>query len=79
MDLDDVRKPKIPTIIYPAVTSHERQLVGEEALLTPMLARPASFEDPERLLVEDKVTISSEARRQFNRMQMARNKFFLRR
>lgn len=68
MDIDETSGPRIPDILHPPTTSDEAMPVEEKARLRRIRERTSQYEDLDRWMIEDKVTISPEARRKFRQM-----------
>lgn len=72
MDIEEISGPKVPDVIHPPATSDELVPVEEKARLSPIRVRTGPHEDIDRWIVEDRVTISSKARRKYKQMYTAK-------
>lgn len=69
MDLEAISGPKIPDVIHPPVTSDKPEPVEKKSRIRRISARTSPYEDLDRWVVEDRVTISPEARRRYQAMR----------
>jgi hypothetical protein len=72
MDLDAISSPKIPDVIHPPITSDELGPVEKKSRVRLIRERTSPYEDLERWTIEDRVTISPEARRRYKAMRFAK-------
>ncbi len=72
MDLDAISGPKIPDLIHPPVTSDELEPVEKKSRVRRIRERTSPYEDLDRWTIEDRVTISPEARRRYKAMRSAK-------
>lgn len=68
MDLEAISGPKIPDVIHPPLTSDELEPVEKKSRVRRIRERISPYEDMERWMIEDWVTISPEARRRYQAM-----------
>jgi hypothetical protein len=71
MDIDETSGSRVPDVIHPPTTS-EALPVEEKARLRRIRERTSQYEDLDRWIMEDKVTISPEARRKYRQMMDAK-------
>jgi hypothetical protein len=71
MDIETISGPKIPDIIQRPVISEEVEPVEEKSRLSHIRGRTSSYEN--LWDIEDKVTISPEARQKYEQMQTQRD------
>ena len=74
MDIEEISGPKVPAVIHPPITRDGPEPVEEKVRLLHIHPRTSPYEDLQRWIVEDKVTISPEARRKHRQLLFRRNK-----
>jgi hypothetical protein len=72
MDLDAISGPKIPDVIHPPITTDGPEPVEKKSLARRIRERTSPYEDLDRWAIEDRVTISPEARRRFKAMRTSK-------
>ena len=72
MDLEAISGPKIPDVIHPPITSDEPAPVEKKTRARRITERTSPYEDLDRWSIEDRVTISPEARRRYKAMRAAK-------
>ncbi|MEW6600552.1 MAG: hypothetical protein AB1499_06240 [Nitrospirota bacterium] len=69
MDLDAISGPRIPDDIHTPASSNSLEPVENKSRVRRITERASPYEDLERWMIEDKVTISPEARRRYRAMR----------
>ncbi len=72
MDIEEISGPRVPAVIHPSITADEAGPVQAENRVSHIKARTSPYEDLQRWIIEDRVTISPEARRKYKQMHMAK-------
>jgi hypothetical protein len=72
MDIDEPGGPKIPDIIHTPLTTEGPAPVEKKSRVRRISERTDPYEDLDRWTIEDRVTISPEARRRYQAMRAAR-------
>ncbi|MBI4681937.1 MAG: hypothetical protein HY757_02415 [Nitrospirae bacterium] len=72
MDIDEISGPRVPAVIHPEIATDEAEPVQAENRVSHIKARTSPYEDLQRWNIEDRVTISPEARRRYKQMRMAK-------
>ena len=72
MDLDAISGPKIPDVIHPLITTDALEPVEKKSRVRLIRERTSPYEDLDRWIIEDMVTISPEARRRYKAMRAAK-------
>jgi hypothetical protein len=72
MDLEAISGPKIPDVIYPPITTDKPEPVEKKAGVRRIRERTSPYEDLDRWTIEDRITISPEARRRYKAMHASK-------
>ena len=77
MDIEEISGPRVPEVIRPRIPSNKPDPVGEKAPLLHVRAGTSRYEDVRWWIAEDRVTISSGARRKYKQMLAAKKRNLL--